>query len=72
MAKAKNSVTGDGYVGEIMVHRATGAAGTVEHVHARVGWAPEVTLKLKDGTLKKGRLTDFREARAAERKPFEA
>lgn len=70
MGKARNQTTGEGYAGEIMVHRATGAVGTVDNVMARVGWPPEITLKLKDGSLKKGRLSDFREPRAAERNQF--
>jgi len=69
MGKAKSQATGDGYLGEIMVHRPSGAVGIVDSVlEARVGWPPEITLKLKDGSFKKGRLTDFREARSAERK----
>ena len=72
MGKAKNPATGLGYRGEIMVHRASGAVGVVDAVlEARAGWPPEITVKLKDGSFKKGRLNEFREARAAERKPFE-
>lgn len=71
MGKAKNPGTGDGYLGEIMVHRTSGAVGIVDNVlAARVGWPPEIALKLKDGSLKKGRLHDFREPRAGERTKF--
>ena len=71
MGKTKRPGTGDGYLGEIMVHTASGVAGIVDKVfEAKAGWPPEVTLKLKDGSFKKGRLNDFREPRSAERKPF--
>jgi hypothetical protein len=69
MAKAKSSTTGLGYVGETMVHRASGATGVVEAVvEAKDGWPPQITLKLPDGAVKKGKLSDFRELRSAERK----
>jgi len=43
--------------------------GVVENViEARAGWPPEITLKLPDGSVKKGRLSDFREPNSAERK----
>jgi len=68
MSKSKIPATGEGYLGEIMVHKITHAAGIVASVtEARAGWPPQITLKLPDGSLKKGRLSDFREARAAER-----
>jgi hypothetical protein len=52
-----------------MVHKITRVVGVVEQVtEAQAGWPPEITLKLPDGSIKKGRLSDFREARAAERK----
>jgi hypothetical protein len=52
-----------------MVHRASGVAGIVENVlEAKDGWPPEITLKVADGTFKKGKLSDFREPSAAERK----
>jgi len=52
-----------------MVHRASGAAGVVETVlEAKAGWPPEITLKLADGSFKKGKLSDFREPSAGERK----
>ena len=55
MGKAKSSSTGLGYVGETMVHRASGTTGVVEAVvEAKDGWPPQVTLKLANGTLKKG------------------
>ncbi|HKI69702.1 MAG TPA: hypothetical protein VKA67_08940 [Verrucomicrobiae bacterium] len=69
MAKAKRAGTGEGYLGEIMVHKITRAVGVVENViEAQAGWPPQITLKLPDGSLKKGRLSDFREASASERK----
>lgn len=71
MAKSKISGTGDGYLGEIMVHKISRAVGVVESVtEARAGWAPEVSLKLADGCFKKGRLSDFREASGNEREKF--
>lgn len=71
MAKSKISGTGDGYLGEIMVHKISRAVGIVESVtEAKAGWPPEVTLKLSDGSFKKGRLSDFREASGNERKKF--
>jgi hypothetical protein len=73
MGKAKISGTGSGYVGETMVHRISGAVGVVESVlEARAGWPPEITLKLKDGSFKKGKLSDFREPSSAERKKISA
>jgi hypothetical protein len=69
MGKAKTSATGQGYAGETMVHRASGVVGVVESVlEAKAGWPPEITLKLADGSVKKGKLSDFREPRGAERK----
>ena len=71
MGKAKSQATGDGYLGEIMSHRTTGTVGIVDNVHgASAGWAPEITLKLKDGSFKRGPLNDFREPRTAERKQY--
>lgn len=69
MGKAKIPATGEGYLGEIMVHKTTGAVGVVENViEAQAGWPPQITLKLPDGSFKKSRLSDFREPRANERK----
>jgi len=69
MGKSKTSGTGAGYLGETMVHRISGAVGVVESVlEAKAGWPPEITLKLKDGSFKKGKLSDFREPSGAERK----
>jgi hypothetical protein len=69
MSKAKIPATGEGYLGEVMVHRITHATGVVENViEAKAGWPPEITLKLPDGTVKKGKLSDFREPNSAERK----
>lgn len=73
MAKTKIPATGEGYLGEIMVHRLTKAIGTVENVtEAKAGWAPQLTLKLKDGAVKKGKLSDFREPSATEREKLSA
>jgi hypothetical protein len=69
MGKAKTSGTGGGYLGETLVHRISRVVGVVESVvEAKAGWPPEITLKLKDGSLKKGKLSDFREPSASERK----
>jgi hypothetical protein len=71
MSKAKVPETGEGYLGEIMVHRATHSVGVVENViEAKAGWPPQITLKLKDGSFKKGKLSDFREPTHAEREQF--
>jgi len=68
MGKSKNPATGEGYLGEIMVHKISHAVGVVEGVtEAKTGWPPQVTLKLPDGSFKKGRLSDFREPSSAER-----
>jgi len=69
MSKAKVPETGAGYLGETMVHRISRAIGVVENViEAEAGWPPQITLKLPDGSIKKGRLSDFREPNSAERK----
>ena len=63
--------TGQGYLGEIMVHRISGQVGVVENViEAQAGWAPQITLKLADGSLKKGKLSDFKEASGEQKKAF--
>jgi hypothetical protein len=68
MGKSKKPATGEGYLGEIMVHKISHAVGVVENVtEATAGWPPQITLKLADGTFKKGRLSDFREPSIAER-----
>lgn len=70
MSKSKKPATGEGYLGETMVHRTTRAVGIVENVvEARDGWAPQITLKLPDGSVKKGKLSEFREPTANERTP---
>ena len=52
-----------------MVHRISREIGVVESViEAKAGWAPQITLKLANGSLMKGKLSDFREASSAERK----
>jgi hypothetical protein len=69
MGKSKIAATGKGYLGETMVHRITRAVGIVESVtESQAGWPPEISLKLPDGSIKKGRLSDFREPTSAERK----
>jgi hypothetical protein len=69
MAKAKRPETGEGYLGETMVHRISGAIGVVDSVlEAKFGWPPEIRLKLEDGSIKKGKLSEFREPTGAERK----
>lgn len=69
MGKSKIAATGDGYLGETMVHRISRAVGVVESVtEAKAGWPPQITLKLKDGSILKGRLSDFREASGTEKK----
>jgi hypothetical protein len=71
MGRTKIAATGQGYLGEIMVHKITHAVGVVENVtEAQSGWPPEISLKLPDGSIKKGRLSDFREASAHEREKF--
>ena len=68
MSKAKLPATGEGYLGETMVHRISHVVGVVENViEAKAGWPPEITLKLADGSFKKGKLSDFREPTKAER-----
>jgi len=71
--KTKTAATGSGYLGEIMVHKVSRAVGIVESlVEAQSGWPPQITLKLKDGSLKKGKLSDFKEASGKEKKEFSA
>jgi hypothetical protein len=73
MSKSKIPATGEGYLGEIMVHRLTRAVGVVENVtEAKAGWPPQIALKLADGSVKKGKLSDFREPSAAEREKIAA
>ena len=73
MGKSKISATGDGYLGETMVHRISREVGVVESViEAQAGWPPQITLKLKYGSVKKGKLSDFREPSASERKSVTA
>jgi len=56
-----------------MVHKVSQAVGVVENVvEAKAGWPPEITLKLKDGSIKKGKLSDFREPRPAEKEKYSA
>jgi hypothetical protein len=73
MSRTKNPGSGEGYLGAVMVHRVTRAVGIVEYVvEARDGWPPQLTLKLPDGSLKKGKLGDFREPTASERNAIPA
>ena len=73
MGKLKIPATGEGYLGEIMVHKLSRAIGVVESVaEAQAGWSPQIVLKLSDGTLKKGRLSDFRDPSGNERAKFTA
>ena len=73
MSKSKIPATGEGYLGETMVHRLTRAVGVVEGVtEAKAGWPPQITLKLADGSVKKGKLSDFREPSTAEREKIAA
>lgn len=68
MSKAKTPATGEGYLGEIMVHRISRAVGVVEAViEAKAGWPPQITLRLRDGSVRKGKLSDFREPTSGER-----
>ena len=71
MGKHKTAATGNGYLGEILVHKISRTVGVVEQVvEAEAGWPPQITLKLKDGSIKKGKLSDFKEASAKEKKEF--
>lgn len=73
MGKMKIPATGEGYLGEIVVHRLTRAIGAVETVtEGKAGWPPQVTVKLQDGTVKKGKLSDFRDPSGNEREKFSA
>ena len=73
MGKTKIPATGEGYLGEIMVHRLTRNIGTVETViEGKAGWPPQIALKLKSGSVKKGKLSDFREPSGTERENFSA
>jgi len=68
MGKSKNPATGEGFLGEIMVHKLSRAVGVVDGVtEAQAGWPPQIALKLADGSVKKSRLSDFRDPSAKER-----
>jgi hypothetical protein len=68
MGKTKIPATGEGFLGEIMVHKLSHAVGVVDSVtQAQAGWPPQIALKLPDGTVKKGRLSDFRAPSGNER-----
>ena len=68
MGKSKNPATGEGFLGETMVHKLSRAVGVVDSVtQAQAGWPPQIALKLPDGSVKKGRLSDFRDPSGNER-----
>jgi hypothetical protein len=68
MGKNINPATGEGFLGETMVHKISRTPGVVAEVTlAQAGWPPMITLKLADGTTKRGQLSDFRDATAKER-----
>lgn len=59
----------NGYLGEIMVYKPTGEVGAVEGaVESQAGWTTEITLKLKDGSVRKGRPSDFADATGEQRR----
>jgi len=69
MSKSRKPLTGEGYLGEIMVHRVTRVGGVVENVvEGRDGWSPQLAVKLADGSVKRGKLSDFRDPTASERR----
>ena len=73
MGKTKIPATGEGFLGEIMVHKISRTVGVVEYVtEAQAGWPPQLTLKLADGTARKGRIGDFRDPSGNERAKFSA
>lgn len=56
-----------------MVHKVSRAIGVVETVvEGREGWPPQITLKLKDGSLRKGKLSEFRDPNQSEREQISA
>jgi hypothetical protein len=68
MGKTKIPATGEGYLGETMVHKISRTPGMVADVTlAQAGWPPMITLKLADGTTKRGQLSDFRDASVREK-----
>jgi len=68
MGKTKIPATGEGFLGEIMVHKISRAVGVVDNVTlAQAGWPPQIALKLPDGSVKKGKLSDFRDASVREK-----
>jgi hypothetical protein len=73
MGKSKTPGTGAGYLGEVMVHRLSRAVGVVDSViEGQAGWPPTISLKLADGTFKKGKLSEFRDPSGNERKAIPA
>jgi hypothetical protein len=71
MGKSYRDATGNGYLGEVLVHKISKEVGVVDGViEAQSGWPPQVTVKLKNGSLKKGRLSDFRLASGTEKAKF--
>jgi hypothetical protein len=68
MGKNKIPATGEGFLGEIMVHKISRAVGVVDQVTlAQAGWPPMITLKLPDGSVKRSQLSDFRDASVREK-----
>jgi len=68
MAKTKIPATGEGFLGEIMVHKLTRVVGVVADVTlAQAGWPPMITVKFADGTTKRGQLSEFRDPSIRER-----
>jgi hypothetical protein len=62
MSKSRKPATAEGYLDKIMVHKIFRTVGVVENVDdARAGWPPQITPKLNDGALKRGKFSDFRE-----------
>jgi hypothetical protein len=61
----------NGYLGEIMVYTRTSEVGAVEAVlESQTGWTTEVTLKMKDGSVRIGPPSDFAEANGEQRSLF--
>lgn len=61
----------NGYLGEIMVYRPTGEIGTAEEaVESKTGWTIEISLKLKDGSVRKGQPSDFAYAKGNQRSQY--
>jgi hypothetical protein len=71
MSKTKMAATGQGYLGEIMIHRLTRGIGVAENVtEGNSGWPPQINSKLKDGSVKNGMLSVFRKPGGTGRENF--